>query len=349
MLTLLGLDRAMSGLAPDLGVDLGSSCTPVSERGKGILFREPSYIAIDKRVRKIIAVGEKARTMDGRVPPGIEVVRPVRGGVVADYELTEAFLKRILRKAGQHGVFRPRVMLGVPVDATEVEERAVAEAARTAGARSVYILPQPVIAAWSSARIDQVKCCILCDIGAGTTQVALISRGRIVMSRCRRLGGDVLDQAIVSYLRRVHTIVIGERSAENLKLKIGAAHKMDPPLRAVVRGRDLYSGLPRQATVESNELVPVFKPYLEQMVNVVLSVMEAACSDLAGKVTATGVVMTGGTALLRGISRFFESATGLPCHTVSDPIASVACGAGRLFSEPKLLAQALEGYVNQRW
>lgn len=348
MLSLLGLDHLLSGLAPDLGIDLGSAATPVLERGRGLREGEPTYVAVDIRENRVLAVGHRAREMEGRVPAHIRVVRPVRQGVVADFDLAEEMLRRLLARAARAGILRPRVLLGVPAGATEVEVRAVEEAAREAGARIVYTLPQPLVAALGAGLpVAEAAASLVCDLGGGKTEAATISMGGILVSRSSRVGGDRLDEALVTHLRRCHNLLVGPRSAERLKVEAGSALDEEPGT-AVVRGRDLHSGLPRSLEVDSVELAAVLKPHLEEVADLLRSVLELTPPEMVSQVVERGVVLCGGASLLRGIEKFLSLATGVACRRAEDPVNAVVLGADRLFEDARLMRMALNG-DGRRW
>ncbi len=338
------LDRMLSHLSADIGIDLGTAMTPVLECGRGVTVREPSYVAIDRRKDRILAVGSEARQMEGRTPPHVEVVRPVRDGVIADYDTAETLIRHLLGRTRSHGVLRPRIMVGVPSDATDVECRAVSEATRAAGARVVYIVPQPLAAAVGAGLpVLEARGSMIVDIGGGTSQAAVMSMGGIIVSGCIRVAGDRMDDALVSHLRREHNLMVGERRAEELKVAVGAAIPVLDPARSRVRGRDLRSGLPREVEIDSNELSTVFAEHVREIAEMVRQILEATPPELASDIIEAGIALCGGGCLLRGMDEYLTQETGVFCYRVEDPLSSVALGAERLFSDPRLMRAVFNG------
>lgn len=338
------IDRVLSHLSPDIGIDLGTAVTPVLERGRGVTLREPSYVAIDRRKDRILAVGAEARLMNGRVPSHVEVVRPVRDGVIADYDTAETMIRHLIGRTRNNGLLRPRIMVGVPSDATDVERRAVSEATRAAGARVVYIVPQPLAAAVGAGLpVLEARGSMIVDLGGGTSQAAVMSMGGIIVSGCIRVAGDRMDDALVSHLRRAHNLLVGERSAEELKIAIGAAIPVVDPRSARIRGRDLQSGLPREVTVDSNELSAVFSEHVREIAEMVRQLLESTPPELASDIVESGIALCGGGCLLHGMDEFLTQQTGVFCFRVEDPLSSVALGAERLFSDPRLMRIVFNG------
>lgn len=327
---------------PDLGIDLGTSHTPVVERGRGVTLLEPSYVAIDRRKGKVVAVGSKAKRMDGRCPEHIRVVKPVRDGVIADYDVAEALLRHLLTCLRRR---HPRVLVGIPTDATEVERRAVSEAAREAGARTVFTLPQPLVAAVGvGLPVLEARGSMVVDIGGGTSEAAMVSLGGIVSSGCVRSAGDRMDQVIQAHLRRKRNLLVGERSAEQLKLECGAARALEEPLVGRVRGRDLTSGLPRSVEIDSHELAEVLAPSVAELADLVRTTMEGTPPELVGHVMESGIALCGGGALLRGLDHYLSEATGVYCYKVEEPLTAVARGAGTLLADRALLKALLASH-----
>ncbi len=338
------IDRVLSHLSADIGIDLGTAMTPVLECGRGVTVREPSYVAIDRRKDRVLAVGSEARLMEGRTPPHIEVVRPVRDGVIADYDTAETMIRHLLGRTRANGVLRPRIMVGVPSDATDVERRAVSEATRAAGARVVYIVPQPLAAAVGAGLpVLEARGSMIVDIGGGTSQAAVMSMGGIIVSGCIRVAGDRMDDALVSYLRRAHNLLVGERRAEELKVAVGAAVPVMDPGRSRVRGRDLQSGLPREVEIDSNELSAVFTEHVREIAEMVRQILEATPPELASDIIESGIALCGGGCLLRGMDEYLTQETGVFCYRVEDPLSSVALGAEKLFSDPRLMRTVFNG------
>ncbi|MDI6631869.1 MAG: rod shape-determining protein [Thermoanaerobacteraceae bacterium] len=335
----------MFSLAPDVGVDLGTATVLVYVKGKGIVLKEPSVVAINRDDNKVIAVGEEARRMLGRTPGNIVAVRPLREGVIADYDVTERMLRYFLGKCGCRRFFlRPRVMICVPTAVTGVEERAVRQAAIQAGARQVFLIEEPMAAALGAGLdVSEPSGSMVIDIGGGTTDIAVLSLGGIVCSASTRVGGDKLDEAIVRYVRREFNMIIGERAAEELKIEIATANPTNSNNRsAAIRGRDLVTGLPRSVTVTSHQVWEAIREPVEVIVAAVKGVLECTPPELAADIVDKGIVMTGGGALLDGIDILLSKETGLPIYVADDPVSCVALGTGRALSMLNILARSRE-------
>lgn len=315
----------------DIGIDLGTASVLVYIKGKGIVLREPSVVAIDKNTNRILAVGEEARRMIGRTPGNIVAVRPLRDGVISDYEVTEKMLRYFLRKVCGHPLlFKPRVMICVPSGATEVEKRAVLDAAYEAGARRTYLIEEPIAAA-IGAGIDISKPCgnMVVDIGGGTTNIAVISLGGIVVSDSIKVAGDKFDEAIIRYMRKKYNLLIGERTAEDMKIKIGAAVPRPDAPSMVVTGRNLISGLPKSVTVTSNEMVEALEEPLQAIVEAVHAMLEKTPPELASDIHERGIIMVGGGSLLYGMDQLLYKHTQISVHVMEDAISCVALGTGK--------------------
>lgn len=314
-----------------IGIDLGTANVLVYVKGHGIVVQEPSMVAISSADNKIVAVGEEARTMQGRVPEAIEVLHPLRDGVIADYIVTEAMLRYfITRIVGRFRLFRPIVMVSVPVGVTSVEERAVKDAARQASGREAYVIPEPLAAAIGAGMpIDTPTGNMVVDIGGGTSEAAVVAMYGIVVSSSVRVGGVKFDEAIASYIRRKYNLMIGEQTAEEVKLNIGSALPLDETLEMEVKGRDQVAGLPRTINITSDEVTEALAEPLSAVVGVVRSVLEQTPPELASDIIDRGMVLTGGGALLRNIDRLLTQETGVPCYIAENPMACVALGAGR--------------------
>jgi rod shape-determining protein MreB len=315
----------------DIGIDLGTASVLVYVKGKGIVLREPSVVAIDKNTNKILAVGEEARKMIGRTPGNIVAIRPLRDGVISDYDVTERMLRYFLRKvAGPRLFFKPRVMVCVPSGATEVEKRAVLDATYEAGARRTYLIEEPIAAA-IGAGIDISKPCgnMVVDIGGGTTNVAVISLGGIVVSDSIKVAGDKFDEAIIRYMRKKYNLLIGERTAEDMKVNIGAAVPRKDDASMIITGRNLISGLPKSVTVTSNEMVEALEEPLQAIVEAVHALLERTPPELASDISERGIVMVGGGALLYGLDQLLQEHTKIPVHVMEDAISCVALGTGK--------------------
>lgn len=317
----------------DIGIDLGTATVLVYIKGKGIVLREPSVVALDKNTNKILAVGEEARRMLGRTPGNIVAIKPLKDGVISDYDITEKMLKYFIGKViGNHffKIIKPRIMVCVPSGVTEVERRAVIDAAIQAGARKVYLIEEPIAAA-IGAGIDISKACgsMIVDIGGGTTDIAVISLGGIVVSTSIKVAGDKFDEAIVRYMRKKHNIMIGERTAEELKINIGTAYPRVQEVSMEVRGRNLITGLPKTITVTSSEIMEAMEEPISAVVEAVHSVLERTPPELAADIGDRGIVMTGGGSLIYGLDKLIQEETGINVIIAEDAISSVALGTGR--------------------
>ena len=313
--------------ASDIGIDLGTASILVYIKGKGVVLKEPTVVAFDRDTNKIRAIGEEARLMIGRTPGNLVAVRPLRQGVISDYTVTEKMMKYFIQKAiGKHSFRKPRISVCVPSGATEVEKRAVEDAAYQAGARQVSIIEEPIAAA-IGAGIDIVKPCgnMIVDIGGGTSDSAVISLGGAVVSTSVKIAGDDFDEAIVRYMRKKHNMLIGERTAEDIKVKIGTCFEGSPDVTLDVRGRNLITGLPKTKTIMEEAL----RETTYQIVDAVHSVLEKTPPELAADVAERGIVLTGGGALLRGLDKLLETKTGITTITADDPMTCVAVGTGQ--------------------
>ena len=315
----------------DIGIDLGTASILVYVTGKGVVLKEPSVVAFDRDTNKIMAIGEEARLMLGRTPGNIVAVRPLRQGVIADYTVTEKMIKYFVQKAmGKKSYRKPRISVCVPSGVTEVEKRAVEDAAFAAGARSVSIIEEPIAAA-IGAGIDISRPCgnMIVDIGGGTADIAVISLGGSVVSTSIKIAGDNFDEAIVRYMRKKHNILIGERTAEDIKIKIGTCYPLAEPMTMDVRGRNLVTGLPKTIEVSSEECEEALKEPTLQIIEAVHSVLEKTPPELAADVADRGIILTGGGALLRGLEQLMEDRTGINTMTAEDATSCVAVGTGK--------------------
>ncbi|MGA9350056.1 MAG: rod shape-determining protein [Anaerolineae bacterium] len=326
-----------------IGVDLGTVNVMVYVKGKGIVLREPSMVAISANENKIIAVGEEARSMLGRTPETIEVMRPMRDGVIADYVVTEAMLRYFITKVcGRFRLFRPVVMVTVPVGVTSVESRAVHEAAVQAGGKEAYLIPEPLAAAIGAGLpIGTPTGNMVVDIGGGTSESAVISMNGIVVSSSVRVGGTEMDEAIVAYVRKKYNLLIGEPTAEEIKFQIGSAMPLDEELTMEVQGRDQVAGLPKTIQISSGEVTEAIAEPLAAIVGVVRAVLEKTPPELASDIIDRGMVLVGGGALLRNIDRLLTKETGVPCYIAEDAMACVAIGAGRALENYHILKRSL--------
>jgi len=315
----------------DIGIDLGTASILVYIRGKGVVLKEPSVVAFDRDTNKIKAIGEEARLMIGRTPGNIVAVRPLRQGVISDYTVTEKMIKHFIQKAiGKRTFKKPRIAVCVPSGVTEVEKKAVEDATWQAGARSVDIIEEPIAAA-IGAGIDIAKPCgnMIVDIGGGTTDIAVISLGGAVVSTSIKIAGDDFDEAIVRFMRKKHNLLIGERTAEEIKIKIGSAFPKQEVVTMDVRGRNLVTGLPKTITVTSEETEEALREATSQIVEAVHSVLEKTPPELSSDIAERGIVLTGGGALLQGLEELIESKTGINTMTAEDPMTAVAVGTGK--------------------
>ena len=316
----------------DIGIDLGTASILVYVKGKGVVLKEPSVVAYDRDTEQIMAIGEEARLMLGRTPGNIVAVRPLRQGVISDYKTTEKMLKYFIQKAVGKSFFgrRPRISVCVPSGVTDVEKRAVEDATYQAGARDVYIIEEPVAAA-IGAGIDISRPCgnMIVDIGGGTSDIAVISLGGSVVSTSVKIAGDDFDEALVRYMRKKHNLLIGERTAEDIKIKIGTCYKRPENISMDIRGRNLVTGLPKTVTVSSDETEEALREVTSQIVDAVHSVLERTPPELAADIADRGIVLTGGGALLHGLEDLIEENTGITTMTAEEPLTAVAIGTGK--------------------
>ena len=317
-------------LAKKIGIDLGTSTVLVYVKGEGIVINEPSLVALNRDGTKILAVGRQAAEMVGRTPDTITIVRPMREGVIADFVVTEGMLHYFIGKVqGRQRIFRPEVMICVPSGVTSVERRAVTEAAISAGAKQAWLIDEPLAAAiGADLPISQPSGHAICDIGGGTTEIAVISLSGMVVAHSIRVGGNRIDDAIAAFVKRKHNLLIGERTAEEVKIGIGSALPPKELLTMEVRGRDLVSGLPKNVTLDSREVAEAIQDPLAQIVGAVRGVLEETPPELAADIYDKGIVLTGGGALLRNIDRFLVMHTGVPAIVADDPQTCVARGTG---------------------
>lgn len=316
-------------LGRSLGIDLGTTCVRVFVKGKGIVLREPSVVAVDRR-GKILAVGEDAKKMIGKTPSTITARQPLRDGVIADYTTTAAMLKHFIRKAcGPWILFKPNVIICIPANATSVERRAVVDAAIEAGAKHAFPIEEPMAAAIGAGLpITEPGANVVVDIGGGTTNIAVISLGGIVISDSIRIGGIKMDEAIVKYIKREYNLLIGEQTAEEIKIQIGSAYKLPQELTMEVRGRDMVTGLPKTIRITSEEIRQALSEPVSQIVNRIKAVLEQTPPELAAELVTRGIVLTGGGALLRGLDQLLQLETGVPVRIADDPLSAVAIGTG---------------------
>ncbi len=329
----------------DIGIDLGTASILVFAKGKGIVLREPSVVAVDKSNNKVLKVGLEAQKMLGRTPGNIIAIRPLRGGVISDYEMTERMIKDFIRRVvGGFSLFKPRLVICVPSGITEVEERAVIDAGRQSGARSVYLIEEPIAAAMG-AGIDITKPDgrMVVDIGGGTADVAVISLSNIVESDSIKVAGDAFDDAIIKYIRRKENVLIGERTAEELKINIGCVCPRPEELSMEVKGRCLITGLPRIFTVTSTEIMEALQEPAEKILEVIHNVLERTPPELIGDVSTNGIVMTGGGSLVYGFDTLVQGRTSIETHVADEAISCVAYGTGKALDN---LSEMQDGTIN---
>ena len=338
------LDFLFGLFSHDLAIDLGTANTLVFIRGKGIAIREPSVVARHKKTKKILAIGSEAKKMIGKTPTQIEAFRPLKDGVIADFDATEAMLHHYIGMTHEGGssfipkIPRPRVVLGIPSGVTEVERRAVQEAALSAGARVAYLIEEPMAAAIGAKLPIESPCGnMIVDIGGGTTEIAVISLGGIVINRSLRIAGDELDEAIVSYVRLKHSLLLGIPSAEMAKITIGSVHHSVTEKHYVVRGRDLENGLPKSIKLSSSELREAMAPVINQIIEAIDETVEEIPPELVGDVLEQGIALAGGGSLMPGIDRVIAEAARMPVWVAEDPLTCVVRGAARLLDDKKLL------------
>jgi rod shape-determining protein MreB len=317
-----------------IGIDLGTANILVYVQGKGVVLNEPSVVAISEDDNRLVAVGEEAREMIGRTPANVRAIRPMRDGVIADYLITEAMLRYVINKVARVRFFRPDVMISVPSGVTSVEKRAVRDAALKAGARDAFLIEEPLAAAiGANVPISGPAGNMIIDIGGGTTEIAVIALGGIVVSESVRVGGTRFDEAIASYIRRKYNLMIGERTAEEVKIRIGSALPLDEPLQMEVKGRDLIAGLPRTIPLSSGEVTEAIEQPLQQIISAIRGVLEQTPPELASDIIDKGMVMTGGGSLLRSLDTLLTQVTGIPCHVAENALNSVAVGTGRALEQ----------------
>lgn len=330
-------------LSRDMGIDLGTANTLVYVKGRGIVLQEPSVVALQRETKNVLAVGEEAKEMIGRTPGNIVAIRPMKDGVIADFDITQTMLRYFIGKAQRRrGLFRPRVVMSVPSGVTEVERRAVIDASLQAGARESYLIEEPMAAAIGAGLpVHEPTGNMIVDIGGGTTEVAIISLGGIVTCRSIRVAGDEMDEAIVTHIKRTHNLLIGERTAEDIKIRIGSAHP-DVNCEAMeVRGRDLISGLPKTIRIVPEEVQAALSEPVSAIVDAIKVTLERTPPELASDIMDRGIMMTGGGSLLRGFDRLVMEETGMPVHVSDDPLLCVVKGTGKVLDELDTLRRIL--------
>ncbi|MCI7476640.1 MAG: rod shape-determining protein [Selenomonadales bacterium] len=333
------------GFSHDMGIDLGTANTLVHVKGKGIVLREPSVVAIKSDNGEVLAVGEEAKRMIGRTPGSIIAIRPMKDGVIADFDVTQAMLKYFIRKAmnSKSSMVRPRVVVGVPSGVTEVEKRAVIDAAQQAGAREAYLIEEPMAAAIGAGLpVEEATGSMVVDIGGGTTEIAVISLGGIVTSCSIRIGGDEMDSSIIQHIKREYNLMIGERTAEDIKINIGSAIVSSTGDKTMdIRGRDLVSGLPKTLTIHASEIREALSEPIFKIIDAVKSTLEKTPPELAADVMDHGIVMTGGGSLLTNLDKLLSHETGMPVLVSEDALSCVGEGTGRSLENIELLKRVV--------
>ncbi len=337
------IDYILGLFSNDMRIDLGTATTLVYVKGEGIVLCEPSVVAIQKDTNHVLAVGEEAKRMLGRTPGNIIAIRPMKDGVIADFEITEAMLKHFIRKVHKRKVLvRPRMVIAIPSGITEVEKRAVRDSAERAGARSVFLVEEPMAAAIGvGLPIEEPSGNMIIDIGGGTTEMAIISLAGIVFSKSIRIAGDEMDLAVIEHLKKTYNLMIGERTAEEIKIRIGSAYPMDEEMTMEVRGRDLIAGLPKSVAITSNEIREALLEPVKAIVEATKITLERTPPELAADLIEHGIVLAGGGSLLRGLDKLIAEETGLPVHVADDPLTAVALGTGKVLDEIRYLKRVI--------
>ena len=335
----------------DIGIDLGTANILVTLKGKGIVLKEPSVVAINRRNGNIVATGNEAKEMLGRTPEQIKAVRPMKDGVIADFTATQLMLKNIIGKVGKrYNIGRPRVVVGVPSGITEVEERAVEEAVMQAGAREVYLIEEPMAAAiGASLDVGEPSGNIIVDIGGGTTEVAVISLGGIVVSHSLRVAGDELDEEIVNYIKREMNLAVGDTTAEQIKMQLGCAMPLMTEMSMEIRGRDLTTGLPKNMTITSTQVEDAIKESITKIVEIVKLTLEKTPPELAADIMEKGIVLAGGGALIKNLDKLLSIETGMPVYVADEPLDCVVRGAGKTLEDIERLGRVLVNARNKKY
>lgn len=342
---MLFLDKLYGLFSNDLGIDLGTANTLVHVRGEGIVLSEPSVVAIQNGTNKVLAVGQEAKKMLGKTPGDIKAIRPMRDGVIADFEIVEKMIRYFIEKVHNRRTFvRPRVVIGVPGSITEVEKRAVRESVEQAGAREIFLIEETLAAAiGTNIPIQEPSGSMIIDIGGGTTEIAIISLGGIVTSKSIRIAGDEFDEALVNYLRKKHNLVIGETTAEEIKIKIGNVYptKYDRKIKMNVRGRDAVTGLPRTVTFDAIEARKAFQEPVNDIVEAIKSTLDETPPELSADICDKGIVLSGGGSLIKGLDIHLSKITNVPVILAENPLISVALGTGKFLDEIKFINQKI--------
>ena len=334
-----GVSNLLGAFSNDIGIDLGTATTLVYLRGEGIVLCEPSVVAIYKHNGDVLAVGEEAKRMLGKTPGSIVAIRPMKDGVIADFDVTEEMMRYFIKKVHPRRIsIRPRIVIAVPSGITEVEKRAVKDSALRAGAREVIPVEEPIAAAIGvGLPIAEPQGSMIIDIGGGTTEIAVISLGGIVYARSIRVGGDEMDEAIVEHMKKNYNLMIGERTSEEIKIKIGSAWQLEEELTIEVRGRDLITGLPKFIRINSEEIREALQGPMREIVEATKVTLERTPPELAADLIERGIVLCGGGSLLKGLDKLISEETGLACFVADDPLTAVALGTGKMLEEPRIL------------
>lgn len=330
-------------MTKDMGIDLGTANTLVYIKGQGIVVREPSVVAIRDDSKEVLAVGEEAKRMIGRTPGNIVAIRPMKDGVIADFDVTQSMLSYFIQKAAaKKGVVSPRIAICVPFGVTDVEKRAIEEAARQAGAKDAYLIEEPMAAAIGAGlKVEEPEGNMVVDIGGGTSEIAVISLGGIVSAESVRIGGNKFDEAIVGYVKKEYNLMIGERTAEDIKISIGSTFKEDQESNMQIRGRDLISGLPKTVEISSTEVREALKEPISAIIDAIKSTLEKTPPELASDIMENGIMLTGGGALLRGLDKLIKQETGMPVTIADEPLDCVALGTGKSVEDQEIFEKVL--------
>ncbi|MFQ5680772.1 MAG: rod shape-determining protein [Candidatus Omnitrophota bacterium] len=334
-----GVNYLLGLFSNDMGIDLGTATTLVYVKGEGVVLCEPSVVAIQKGTSKVMEVGEEAKRMLGRTPGNIVAIRPMKDGVIADFDITEAMLRHFIKKVHNRRVLvRPRMVIAIPSGITEVEKRAVRDSAEKAGAREIFLVEEPMAAAIGvGLPIQEPTGNMIVDVGGGTTEIAVISLAGIVFSKSIRIGGDEMDQAIVDHIKKVYNLMVGEHTAEAIKWKIGSAFPLEEELTLEIKGRDLIAGLPKTVTISSEEIRDSLQEPVRSIVEAIRVALERTPPELSADLIDHGIVMAGGGSLLRGLDRLISDETSLPVHVADEPMTAVVLGTGKVLDEIKYL------------
>ncbi|GAC1412274.1 MAG: rod shape-determining protein [Candidatus Doudnabacteria bacterium] len=339
------LDSIFQKFSKDIGIDLGTANTLVYVKGKGIVINEPSVVALNIKTKQILAIGSEAKRMVGRTPPHIVASRPLVDGVVSDFEITEQMLRYFINKVHQKTfsfLRRPRVVIGIPSGVTEVEKRAVQDAALNAGARMAYLIEEPMAAAIGARLpVQDAAGSMIVDIGGGTAEIAVLSLGGVVISRSLRMAGDKMNESIIQYARDKYNLLLGERTAEDVKIKIGSAYPLEEPMETAMRGRDLVSGLPKEVIVNDTEIREALAPSVRIIVNNIKSAVEETPPELVADLMQRGITLAGGGALLRGLDKLVFELTQIPVNVADDPLTAVCRGCGVVVEDLETLKEVL--------